>query len=50
MTKRQTNHMISVLCDRHRCIFSRAQIIAALIGGAVGAFLGVQAYYQGWLG
>ena len=31
-------------------IFSKAQVVAALIGAAVGAFLGVQAYYQGWLG
>ena len=50
MAKRQPNHVISVLCNRHRCIFSRAQIVAALIGGVIGAFLGVQAYYHSWLG
>ena len=50
MTKQQFDHMITALCDRRVHIFSKAQIVAALIGAAVGAFLGVQAYYQGWLG
>ncbi len=50
MTKQQFDQMIGILCDRRVRIFSKAQVVAALIGAAGGAFLGVQAYYHGWLG
>ena len=49
-TKQQFEQMRGLLCDRRVRIFSKAQVVAALIGAAVGAFLGVQAYYHGWLG
>ena len=50
MTKQRSHRLIDVLCDRRLRFFTRAQIVAALIGAAAGAFLGVQAYYNGWLG
>ena len=50
MTKQQFHHMMDILCDRRMRFCSKAQVAAALIGAAIGAFLGVQAYYQGWLG
>ena len=50
MTNRQLDHMWDGLTRSGTRIFSRAQIAAALIGAAIGAFLGVQAYYHGWLG
>lgn len=50
MTKFHFHRLTDELCGRSLCVFSKAQIIAALIGGAIGAFLGVQAYCNGWLG
>ncbi|MFR3786844.1 hypothetical protein [Agathobaculum desmolans] len=49
MTKPR-RRLTDVLCGMHTRLFSKAQIAAALIGAAIGAFLGVQAYYNGWLG
>ena len=44
------HRLTDVLCGGNLRVFSKAQVIAALIGGAIGAFLGVQAYCHGWLG
>ncbi len=50
MTKQQFHRMRDILCGQCSRTFARAQVVAALVGAAIGAFLGVQAYYHGWLG
>lgn len=50
MTKFHLHRLTDVLCGGNLRVFSKVQVIAALIGGAIGAFIGVQAYCQGWLG
>ena len=51
MTKFHIHQRLTdVLCGTGARLFTKAQIIAAFLGAAAGAFLGVQAYYNGWLG
>ena len=51
MTKLHFPHRLTdVLCGTGTRLFTKAQIIAAFLGAVIGAFLGVQAYYHGWLG
>ncbi|HIX90515.1 MAG TPA: hypothetical protein H9845_06430 [Candidatus Agathobaculum pullicola] len=50
MTKFHFHRLTDVLCGGNLRFFSKAQVIAALVGAAIGAFLGVQAYCNGWLG
>lgn len=50
MTKSRFHRLTDVLYDGRLRVFTPAQVIAALIGAAIGAFLGVQAYCNGWPG
>ena len=50
MTKQQFRRMRDILYGGGLRFFSKAQVVAALVGAAAGAFLGVLAYYHGWLG